>query len=257
MRNIRLLRADEIEARVQECRDTAKGSYVSILLYKTARTDMQLLDETFGPMNWQTEYKEIDGKMYCCISVYDKEKKEWIKKWNVGTENKMEAEKSEASDAFKRAGFLWGIGTELYSAPTIRVWDNECNIKSAEGKKPACYDKFAVKEISYNEQEEISELVLYNVNTGRDCFIWKRGSAPVVRNTTPTNTPPAASTNRDARKVQNNGAPPEAQGQKPSQAITCAVCDAVISQKVFSYSLGKYGRPLCMDCQKKNTPMVA
>ena len=117
MRNFRLLKPDEIEVRVQ----TVKENGLVALLYKTARTDYALLDETYGAFNWENDYKEINGKMYCGIGIYDKETKEWIWKWNVGTESETEAEKGQASDAMKRAGFCWGIGTELYSSPFIWI----------------------------------------------------------------------------------------------------------------------------------------
>lgn len=47
MKQIRLLRHDEIECRVGTISD--KG--LSLLLYKDARADMKILDETFGVMN--------------------------------------------------------------------------------------------------------------------------------------------------------------------------------------------------------------
>ena len=48
----RKLRENEIEARVQ----SVKATGLVLLLYKDARCDMKLLDETVGPMNWQKEY---------------------------------------------------------------------------------------------------------------------------------------------------------------------------------------------------------
>ena len=50
---IRTLRADEIECRV----GTISSKGCSLLLYKDARCDMNVLDETFGCMNWKREYK--------------------------------------------------------------------------------------------------------------------------------------------------------------------------------------------------------
>ena len=83
MRQFRLLKADEIECRVSEiARD---GSYLKLLLYKTARTDAAMLDETYGPMNWCNDYREINGKMYCGLAIRDPDTKEWVWKWNVGT----------------------------------------------------------------------------------------------------------------------------------------------------------------------------
>ena len=46
---IRDLRANEIDCRVQTVSD--KG--FSLLLYKSARVDMDILDETFGIFGWQ------------------------------------------------------------------------------------------------------------------------------------------------------------------------------------------------------------
>ena len=169
MRQFRLLNADEIECRVSEIAKSDK--YLKLLLYKTARTDAALLDETYGPFGWKNEYKEISGKMYCGIAVKDKETGEWIWKWNVGTESNMEAEKGQASDAMKRAGFVWGIGTELYSAPELKVTSDRCSIKEYNGKFK-CYDKFDVEKITYNEKQEIKDIAIRC--NGRRCLILTR-----------------------------------------------------------------------------------
>ena len=111
---MRALRADEIEVRVGQIYDKK----VSMLLYKNARVDMAILDETYGEFGWQCDYKEIKGNMYCGIAVADPNGN-WVWKWDCGTESNTEKEKGEASDAFKRAGFRWGIGRELYTGPRI------------------------------------------------------------------------------------------------------------------------------------------
>lgn len=112
---MRALRPDEIEVRV----GTVGEKGVSMLLYKNARVDRQILDETFGAMNWQDKYSEHKGNLFCAIGVYDKDKDGWVWKEDCGTESMTEKEKGEASDAFKRAGFRWGIGIELYTSPFI------------------------------------------------------------------------------------------------------------------------------------------
>ena len=109
----RLLKADEIETRVNQI--SQKG--LSLLLYKTARTDANLLDETVGPMNWQNDFKLIDGILFGGIGI--KTDNEYVWKWDCGVESYTEKEKGRASDAFKRAGFKCGIGRELYTAPFI------------------------------------------------------------------------------------------------------------------------------------------
>lgn len=166
LENIRLLKADEIECKVSTI--NAKGC--SLLLYKTARTDMDLLDEVYGAMNWECEYKEIKGNMYCGISVYNEKADKWVTKWDCGVESAFgDKEKGEASDAFKRAGFKWGIGRELYTAPFIWINVNNFTLDQSKGK-PATYDKFAVKSIGYNENREICSLTIVNLNTNKVVF---------------------------------------------------------------------------------------
>lgn len=115
MKEIRPLRADEIEVRV----GTVGAKGVTMLLYKNARVDMAILDETFGAENWQRDHKEVKGNLYCGIGIWDDQKECWIWKWDCGTESNTEKEKGEASDSFKRAGTNWGIGRELYTSPFI------------------------------------------------------------------------------------------------------------------------------------------
>ena len=167
MRLFRLLNEQEIECRVSEI--AKNGQYLRLLLYKTARTDSALLDETFSPLGWQNKYEVIDGKMYCSIGV-KAENGEWIWKQNVGSESNMEAEKGQASDAMKRAGFVWGIGTELYSAPDIKVPADHCNIKEYGGKY-RCYDRFTVEKIVYDDLQRIAAIAIKC--NGKRCFVWQ------------------------------------------------------------------------------------
>ena len=150
---MRKLRADEIECRVAQV--SSKGC--SLLLYKTARVDRAILDEEFGVMSWQNDFKVIDGKMYGGIGVWHNDLSEWIWRWDCGTESNTEAEKGQASDCFKRAGFKWGIGVELYTAPFI--WLNVDTVKDEFASKKAGKDvykladkftKYSVKSIDYN-----------------------------------------------------------------------------------------------------------
>lgn len=111
---MRALRPDEIEVRI----GSISKNGVSFLLYKNARVDMAILDETYGEFGWQDRYEERKGVMYCSIGVKSPDG-EWVWKEDCGTESFTEAQKGEASDAFKRAGFRWGIGRELYTSPRI------------------------------------------------------------------------------------------------------------------------------------------
>lgn len=118
----RALRADEVECRIGTCSE--KG--VSLLLYKDARCDMRVLDETVGPMNWQRVHTRDNAN--CTVMLWDAEKGQWISKEDTGTESNTEAEKGLASDSFKRACTNWGIGRELYTSPFIWVPAGKANI---------------------------------------------------------------------------------------------------------------------------------
>ncbi len=59
LQKIRLLKAGEIECRAASVSE--KG--VSLLLYKDARVDQRILDETFGPFGWKRSHQCIDGKL--------------------------------------------------------------------------------------------------------------------------------------------------------------------------------------------------
>lgn len=169
MRTFRLLKESEIECRVSEI--AKNGSYLKLLLYKTARTDASLLDETLGANNWQNDYRVLDGKLYCGIGV--RCDGDWVWKWNVGTESNMEAEKGQASDAMKRAGFVLGIGTELYSSPEIKINSDKCSIKEYGGKFK-CYDRFSVEKIAYDDNQCITGVAIKNDTTGKRVFVWKK-----------------------------------------------------------------------------------
>ncbi len=156
-KEIRLLTADEIECRVGMCSE--KG--VSLLLYKDARCDMKILDEVFGPDNWQRGHEVIGGNLYCSVSVWNAEKKQWISKQDVCTNGNTEKEKSQASDSFKRACVNWGIGRELYTAPFIWISAGKTSIKEKSGKY-VCEDSFSVKSIEYDANREIVGLVIMN-----------------------------------------------------------------------------------------------
>lgn len=138
------LKPNEVEARVAQC--SAKGA--SLLLYKTARTDYALLDETVGPERWQCSYFEVKGNLFCDLSIRFDDG--WVTKSNCGTESNMEAQKGEASDAMKRAGFAWGIGRELYTAPFIWVPAEKLQKLSQNQRtsKWQCFDRFEVTDMT-------------------------------------------------------------------------------------------------------------
>lgn len=165
----RLLRADEIECRMSQI----KKNGVQLLLYKNARTDMDLLDETFGPMNWMRHHTRDNAN--CIISIWDEDKGQWVDKEDVGTESNTEAQKGLASDSFKRAGVNWGIGRELYTSPFIWISNANCEIKEDLQGRFRCNDRFEVKEIGYNEHREINCLVI--INSKSQAVVYEYGTA--------------------------------------------------------------------------------
>lgn len=154
---VRLLRVNEIECRVATINE--KG--LSLLLYKDARVDQKILDETFGPFGWKRSHQCIDGNLYCTVEIYDKTLGEWVSKQDVGTTGFTEKEKSQASDSFKRACFNWGIGRELYTAPFIWIPAGKTFIQS-RGDRYYCNDHFSLKSIEYNEDREIVSIIIIN-----------------------------------------------------------------------------------------------
>lgn len=168
---MRKLTEKEIECRINTV--SAKGC--SILLYKDARVDQRILDEEYGPLGWQRSHQLIGDRLYCTVSVWDEEKKQWISKQDVGTESNAEKEKGQASDSFKRACFNFGIGRELYTAPFIWVPLENVTL-SEKGKdnygkpKYTTYDKFAVTQIIY-ENDCIAALAIKNISLGKMAFV--------------------------------------------------------------------------------------
>lgn len=190
MIKFRNLTADEIECRVQQVTDNG----LILLLYKNARCDMNILDETVGSENWQREHYECKGNLFCRVGILKDSReipdnakdivlgrREWIWKSDCGTESNTEAEKGEASDSFKRACVNWGIGRELYTAPLIWIpavdknGRNNYNAKNKNGKI-VTKDKFAVEKITISEDKKIIGFSIVNTSIKERVFMY----APAV-----------------------------------------------------------------------------
>ncbi len=158
--SFRTLKAAEIDCRIS----TVSQKGISLLLYKDARVDQNILDETVGPMNWQRSHSRDNAN--CTVSLWDDEKQQWISKEDTGTASNTEKEKGLASDSFKRACFNWGIGRELYTAPFIWIAVGDCKVvdsgRTDKYGKPVftCYDKFKVSRIGYDTDRNIIDLVI-------------------------------------------------------------------------------------------------
>ena len=174
--NFRDLTEEEIECRVQ----SVKQNGLVLLLYKNARCDMNILDETVGAENWQREHYECKGNLFCRVGISTyafgapRDCEEWVWKSDCGVESNTEAQKGEASDSFKRACFNWGIGRELYTAPFIWIPAKKCNINNGK-----CYDKFEVEKIIIENKRIVAISILNNSIESDDikqkrCFVWQR-----------------------------------------------------------------------------------
>lgn len=174
MKEIRALRPDEIECRVQQVLKNG----VLILLYKDARCDMAVLDETFTPFGWQRHHELINGKEFCSVSIKD-DNGEWISKQDCGTESNTEKEKGQTSDAFKRACTNWGVGRELYTK--IFIFINAPTQQNEKTKKYELVDKYAkyfVKSISTdNKAKKILNIEITDKND-KVVFTWDNKNPP-------------------------------------------------------------------------------
>ena len=199
--NFRLLRADEIDLRV----GTVGKKGASLLLYKDARCDMNVLDATVGEMNWQRRHTRDNNN--CIVSIWDDQKACWVEKEDVGTESNTAKEKGLASDSFKRACVCWGIGRELYTAPFIFI-PCATEAKTVNGKTVYSladryfFDGWKVSDIEYDEEKRvITELVIcdkygevqYEYRNGRQKKKKEPVPEPKKQNTkAPAETPTAA-----------------------------------------------------------------
>jgi len=165
MNKFRTLRADEIDCRVS----TVNAYGCSLLLYKDARCDQNILDETVGAMNWMRHHSRENAN--CIVSIWDEAKNQWIEKEDTGTESYTEKEKGLASDSFKRACFNWGIGRELYTAPHIWVKAGDVRLEDGNGGKKITKDHFSVTEIAY-EGGNITALEIRNDSLKRIVYTY-------------------------------------------------------------------------------------
>nr|DAS40944.1 MAG TPA: Rad52/22 family double-strand break repair protein [Caudoviricetes sp.] len=185
----RPLTSEEIDCRVATCKENG----VSLLLYKDARVDQNILDETFGIFGWQRSHQLIDGNLYCTVSIRNPDTGEWVHKQDVGKESNAEKEKGQASDSFKRACFNLGIGRELYTAPFIWIPKELVTIKKDNKGKDTTNDRFSVRSITI-EGGKIVQLEIQSDT--RRCVVYTYG-------TKKQNNAPAQNEQVNAQSQQN------------------------------------------------------
>lgn len=227
------LRADEIDVRIAQA--TEKG--VSLLLYKDARCDQTILDETVGPMNWQRAHTRENAN--CTVSIWDEQKQQWIEKEDTGTESNTEKEKGLASDSFKRACVNWGIGRELYTAPFIWVGADKLKTLKYEGGRWKCKDNFQVSAITI-ERKTITGLEICNESTRNVCYTMGKCAEPPkdAPKDAPTETPKQPAAHRCMR-CGNEITPVRFQSGK-----------VMAVEEIVKNSASAYGQELCYECCK-------
>lgn len=235
--NFRTLRADEVDVRVATVKDEPNKKGVQLLLYKDARCDMNILDETVGAANWQRSHLRDNAN--CVVSIWDEEKKQWISKEDTGTESSTEREKGLASDSFKRACVNWGIGRELYTAPFIWVSAPAVDVSNRK-----TYDRFSVSEMTVIDGK-IKHLVIWNDTKKCQAYPQKK--------------PDQAPANEDvADKHQQQAQKTTPVNESTVNPPRCADCGAEFKsadtrtvQELAKASKEKFKRPLCVECARK------
>lgn len=229
------LTEDDVEARVSVISE--KGC--SLLLYKDARVDQNMLDNTVGPLNWQKCYSRDNAN--CCISIWDGEKKQWISKEDTGKESVAEKEKGLASDSFKRAGFAWGIGRELYTAPFIWFNATEVNIYKNSKGKLATNDRFEVTELTVSDDRKILSVTVKNLSSNVEKTFRNRTakkSASEEDKKTGKKTP-SYSVNEEAAKENN-----PAKEKKPESKTAVSDVSEPAAKHTLQYKCGRQGQTL-------------
>ena len=221
--NFRPLTANEIECRVGNVAKSGSGFF--LLLYKNARVDQTILDETFGAWNWQSKYYQVKNTMVCSVGVYNESRKEWIWKDNGGDDDyQAEQVKAELSDAFKRACFNWGIGRELYYSP--KIWINATNDNTTSAR-------YSVKVIEYDDKKRITRLVIINDKTKEVVFLHGK-EQKVAQNGENTSKNPSESANEPKGSIDKNDL-------KTIQAYIAAYNSEDSRKRFYAYLEKTYG----------------
>jgi hypothetical protein len=110
---------------------SVNGKKAICVPYLDARAVHERLDLVVGRGNWQNTYDADSGVASIGILIDG----EWRWKSDVGTVSKQDPIKGKASDAFKRAAVLWGIGRDLYTTGSTTL-DSDGNkyAKTAKGQ---------------------------------------------------------------------------------------------------------------------------
>jgi hypothetical protein len=148
----------DVEWKIQVAtQDKTRGMAVA---YLNSRAIQTRLDEKIGPCNWKNTYLPWQNNAQLCgLSIYDKERGEWVTKYDGAENTDIEPIKGGLSDSFKRAACVWGIGRYLYQLPSIWVEIEQ------EGKS------IVIKENQYNKLEaeynNAIRMIFYNAGNNQ------------------------------------------------------------------------------------------
>lgn len=166
-----LLQPEDIEVRIgNKIKDTDN---VNLLLYQDSRCTARNLDKQFGAFGWQIDYKVVGEQIYGTLSIWDDTKQMWVSKSDTGDKSNISEDKGQSSDILKRCAVRWGFGVELYSSPKIIVPNDGFNCSG-----------YKVSEIGYNDNREITHLVIVN-RFNKEIYRWDKGATPQVVQNTP------------------------------------------------------------------------
>lgn len=213
----RLLNKEEVEVRLE--RMSPKGAFGT--LYKNARVDQEILDEKVGSLNWQRRHP--NGPQTCVISIWDEDKHQWIEKEDMGGEYSNEYAKGQASDSFKRAGFCWGIGRELYTCPKLFI-PRDCFVAFNEKDGRAC-DPVIVSsltsEISEGGKKRITGVTLDIMSGGKPHhrITYPGGIVETLESAEDTKAPETQESAKEASVTKKVVEQPDAPASEPAVGI--------------------------------------
>ena len=235
MAMFRALKAEEIDVRIGQKSKT--NNACSLLLYKNARIDADILDETVGAMGWQKSYSRDNAN--CTVSIWDSEKQQWISKEDTGTASNAEAQKGMASDSFKRACVMWGIGRELYTSPFIWISDGLIEFDQKNNVKGTIF----VKSVTVSDDKKITSLVIGYKNRGTTTVIFSFNSSEKVGSPIYTsNTNTAKPVNSSATKPTTKAASKSANAtntESSGGSLSKEDCDPAVVVYAGGYHKGK------------------
>ena len=216
-------REEELEWRIQTSGISSTGIWARALVYLDARTIQQRLDSVFTVFGWECEYRVEKGGsgkdnasgIFCRLTVKNGDEK--VSKEDGSQETEIEAFKGGISGAFKRvAASGFGIGRYLY------------------------YIESSYCDVSQTEKKDWKKA---KTNRGK-WFYWRPKPLPkwALRVSTQKNNNPD---NKVDVKVETKPDPIES-----SDTQQCAHCGEAVSEKVLTFTVSKYGKAICYNCQK-------